>query len=161
MRRKTTRFFSSFLYQRGRAPHRGAMSLTPGLSLGTRLSLKYLRAVSTPPHHQTQFQTSSPRHTKKSNAFQHCSSLCDPGEARTLDPMIKSHLLYQLSYGVNVLLISVAKVRAFLISAKFSGNYFSRNFRPFPQPSPFQRHSIQKKLLRPECRTQQKPNSER
>ena len=24
----------------------------------------------------------------------------DPGEARTLDPMIKSHLLYQLSYGV-------------------------------------------------------------
>ena len=26
--------------------------------------------------------------------------LCDPGEARTLDPMIKSHLLYQLSYGV-------------------------------------------------------------
>ena len=26
---------------------------------------------------------------------------CDPGEARTLDPMIKSHLLYQLSYGVK------------------------------------------------------------
>ena len=26
---------------------------------------------------------------------------CDPGEARTLDPMIKSHLLYQLSYGVG------------------------------------------------------------
>ena len=25
---------------------------------------------------------------------------CDPGGARTLDPMIKSHLLYQLSYGV-------------------------------------------------------------
>ena len=25
---------------------------------------------------------------------------CDPGEARTLDPVIKSHLLYQLSYGV-------------------------------------------------------------
>ena len=24
----------------------------------------------------------------------------DPGGARTLDPMIKSHLLYQLSYGV-------------------------------------------------------------
>lgn len=24
----------------------------------------------------------------------------DPGEIRTLDPMIKSHLLYQLSYGV-------------------------------------------------------------
>ncbi len=27
-------------------------------------------------------------------------AFCDPGEARTLDPMIKSHLLYQLSYGV-------------------------------------------------------------
>ena len=26
----------------------------------------------------------------------------DPGEARTLDPMIKSHLLYQLSYGVKI-----------------------------------------------------------
>ncbi len=26
--------------------------------------------------------------------------LGDPGGARTLDPMIKSHLLYQLSYGV-------------------------------------------------------------
>ena len=26
---------------------------------------------------------------------------CDPGGARTLDPMIKSHLLYQLSYRVN------------------------------------------------------------
>ncbi len=27
-------------------------------------------------------------------------SFCDPGEDRTLDPMIKSHLLYQLSYRV-------------------------------------------------------------
>ena len=26
---------------------------------------------------------------------------CDPGEARTLDPLIKSQLLYQLSYGVK------------------------------------------------------------
>ena len=25
---------------------------------------------------------------------------CDPGEIRTLDPLIKSQLLYQLSYGV-------------------------------------------------------------
>ena len=34
----------------------------------------------------------------------------DPGEARTLDPMIKSHLLYQLSYGVSFLFVSGAKV---------------------------------------------------
>ena len=27
---------------------------------------------------------------------------CDPGEARTLDPLIKSQLLYQLSYGVKI-----------------------------------------------------------
>ena len=27
----------------------------------------------------------------------------DPGEARTLDPLIKSQLLYQLSYGVIVI----------------------------------------------------------
>ena len=38
----------------------------------------------------------------------------DLGEARTLDPLIKSQLLYQLSYEVIVvLLISVAKVRLF------------------------------------------------
>ena len=41
-------------------------------------------------------------------------SFCDPGEARTLDPMIKSHLLYQLSYGVNSSSNSVAKVRRIL-----------------------------------------------
>ncbi len=29
-----------------------------------------------------------------------CLDSCDPGEARTLDPLIKSQLLYQLSYGV-------------------------------------------------------------
>ena len=32
----------------------------------------------------------------------------DPGEARTLDPLIKSQLLYQLSYGVIMLCISLA-----------------------------------------------------
>ena len=31
--------------------------------------------------------------------------ICDPGEARTLDPLIKSQLLYQLSYGVMLQLI--------------------------------------------------------
>ena len=31
--------------------------------------------------------------------------MSDPGEARTLDPLIKSQLLYQLSYGVNILLV--------------------------------------------------------
>ena len=30
--------------------------------------------------------------------------LCDPGGARTLGPLIKSQLLYQLSYGVGILM---------------------------------------------------------
>jgi hypothetical protein len=29
-----------------------------------------------------------------------CFDLSDPGRARTVDPLIKSQLLYQLSYGV-------------------------------------------------------------
>lgn len=36
----------------------------------------------------------------------------DPGENRTHDPMIKSHLLYQLSYGV--FFSGVAKVKIFI-----------------------------------------------
>lgn len=39
--------------------------------------------------------------------------ISDPGEARTLDPMIKSHLLYQLSYGVDFLDGTGAKVTLF------------------------------------------------
>ena len=48
--------------------------------------------------------------------------LSDPGEARTLDPLIKSQLLYQLSYGVIshiVFLNCVAKVDIFFLMTKF------------------------------------------
>ena len=38
--------------------------------------------------------------TKK--AAHRAAYTCDPGGIRTLGPMIKSHLLYQLSYGVIV-----------------------------------------------------------
>ena len=45
-------------------------------------------------------------HPLKGRAQQRFTSiicdLSDPGGARTLDPLIKSQLLYQLSYGVNV-----------------------------------------------------------
>ena len=41
------------------------------------------------------------------------SKSCDLGGARTLDPMIKSHLLYQLSYGVDFLDGTGAKVTLF------------------------------------------------
>ena len=37
----------------------------------------------------------------------------DPGGTRTHDPLIKSQLLYQLSYGVNVCSIATAKVLLF------------------------------------------------
>jgi hypothetical protein len=33
------------------------------------------------------------------NLLKPFSVLCVPARARTVDPMIKSHLLYQLSYG--------------------------------------------------------------
>ena len=52
--------------------------------------------------------------------LQELSTFClrnsDPGEARTLDPMIKSHLLYQLSYGV-ILLFASAKLGVIFIFA--------------------------------------------
>ena len=38
----------------------------------------------------------------------------DPGEARTLDPLIKSQLLYQLSYGV----FSLIAVQSYLVFSK-------------------------------------------
>ena len=55
---------------------------------------------------------------------------CDPGEARTLDPLIKSQLLYQLSYGVKCTLIGVilkcdAKVSSFLFPTKFFAIFFT------------------------------------
>jgi hypothetical protein len=79
-----------------------------------------------------------PAEIKKAATFQRL--LCDPGEARTLDPMIKSHLLYQLSYGVNVLLISVAKVMPFFYSTKFSGYFFQKKLSQECQHSIRQQH---------------------
>ena len=59
---------------------------------------------------------------------------CDLGGARTLDPLIKSQLLYQLSYEVNPhsgespatsFLNRDAKVQLFLNNASVSSNFFS------------------------------------
>ncbi len=60
---------------------------------------------------------------------------CDPGEARTLDPLIKSQLLYQLSYGVLlfdfilprlavVFLNCGAKLSMFLFTSKYFLMFF-------------------------------------
>ena len=64
--------------------------------------------------------------------------LSDPGEARTLDPMIKSHLLYQLSYGVIFLfdlLLNVSNFIAAILGVLnlYSYRSFHRLVRCFPQ----------------------------
>ena len=41
-----------------------------------------------------------PKKRKGLNLLKPLPVLSDPGVARTLDPLIKSQLLYQLSYGV-------------------------------------------------------------
>ena len=52
-------------------------------------------------------------------------SCCDPGEARTLDPLIKSQLLYQLSYGVIAFLSNcAAKLGGIFELTKFYGKFF-------------------------------------
>gem|GEM_PF-1493687 len=61
----------------------------------------------------------------------------DPGEARTLDPLIKSQLLYQLSYGVRCIICvggnafpkCDAKVHLFFLTGKKNGTFFGeKNF---------------------------------
>ena len=42
----------------------------------------------------------------------------DPGGARTLDPLIKSQLLYQLSHGVNLRFISELRLQSYELFLK-------------------------------------------
>ena len=58
----------------------------------------------------------------------------DPGGTRTHDPLIKSQLLYQLSYGVIVCSIATAKVLLFskpqtILEIFFEKNAFFRSKR--------------------------------
>ena len=58
--------------------------------------------------------------------------LCDLGAARTLDPLIKSQLLDQLSYevvGNGLFLNCGAKLGTFYGLCKFFGNFFIKNFQ--------------------------------
>ena len=66
---------------------------------------------------------------------------CDPGGARTLDPLIKSQLLYQLSYGVmlptgialpslRMQRYNLSANRPNIFSKKFSRQKFSLYFSP-------------------------------
>ena len=59
----------------------------------------------------------------------------DPGGTRTHDPLIKSQLLYQLSYGVIVCSIATAKVLLFsepptILVIFFEKKYFFRFKHP-------------------------------
>ena len=57
---------------------------------------------------------------------------CDPGEARTLDPLIKSQLLYQLSYGVfcvRVISFLRCKVKANFRHGQIFLQLFSKFFQ--------------------------------
>ena len=53
------------------------------------------------------------------------ASFCDPGGARTLDPLIKSQLLYQLSYGVSFAFCGAKLILSFEI-AKFFQTFFRK-----------------------------------
>ncbi len=66
----------------------------------------------------------------KFHQLRNLGDFSDPGEARTLDPMIKSHLLYQLSYGVmRWFCFASAKIYLYFVNcnslSKKNKNYFS------------------------------------
>lgn len=69
---------------------------------------------------------------------------CTPSGTRTLDPLIKSQLLYQLSYGVMMFIrfrIASAKLRQFLKPAKKICVFFKKSaffvvFLDFSAPRP-------------------------
>ncbi len=63
--------------------------------------------------------------TKKHLQFCKCFFCCIPEGARTLDPLIKSQLLYQLSYGNNFL--SCCKSTLFFCYTKFIHLIFIKN----------------------------------
>ena len=74
----------------------------------------------------------------------------DPGGTRTHDPLIKSQLLYQLSYGVIVCSIATAKVLLFSEPPTILVIFFEKMcfFSPqTPQNAYFCRRKNQTKLL--------------
>ena len=48
---------------------------------------------------------------------------CTPAGARTLDTLIKSQVLYQLSYGCILLVLRVQRYAFFLLSANFGSTF--------------------------------------
>lgn len=74
----------------------------------------------------------------------------DPGGARTLDPMIKSHLLYQLSYGVDFLNGTGAKVTLFEKPANdYSKKFLAATIFDTPANDPAIQDS--RRLPKPHC----------
>ena len=63
---------------------------------------------------------------EKERDFHLAPSFCTPAGARTLDTLIKSQVLYQLSYGCNVFRFAGAKVRTFCEPTKLFGDFFQK-----------------------------------
>ena len=68
-------------------------------------------------------ETAKKRKKKEIN-FSVYLSLCTPAGARTLDTLIKSQVLYQLSYGCILFLFAGAKVQTFLEPTKLFEHFF-------------------------------------
>ena len=66
--------------------------------------------------------------TKSGRAFAlpSFSVLSTPAGARTLDTLIKSQVLYQLSYGCILFRFAGAKVRSIFESTKLFGDFFQK-----------------------------------
>ncbi len=63
--------------------------------------------------------------TKKRELLFRSSLFCTPAGARTLDTLIKSQVLYQLSYGCSVFGFAGAKVSTLFDTAKLFRNFFA------------------------------------
>ena len=77
--------------------------------------------------------------TKQSFLHNHLvSPSCDPGGARTHDPLIKNQLLCQLSYGVNGAFISELRLQRydFFLNYQHYSRFFSKksSFSCFGEP---------------------------
>ncbi len=53
--------------------------------------------------------------------------VCTPAGARTLDTLIKSQVLYQLSYGCNIFRFAGAKLQTFCEPTKLFETFFKKN----------------------------------
>ena len=68
-----------------------------------------------------------PEHAKKQkgSATATVLLLCTPAGGRTLDTLIKSQVLYQLSYKRIIVVLRVQRYTLFFVPPNFSADFFS------------------------------------